>query len=205
MTEAEWLACEEPGAMLSLLRDRVSDRKMRLFGCACYRSLWAKVRVAEIRWDVLRANEAYADGAISKQAFKLARKRLPDWDGPHVSGQAWEVAGMSSRQCLGETSLPGRPVTRERPEELPVQVAILRCIFGNPFRTVTFSPSWRTDTAVSLARQMYDAREFSAMPILADALQDAGCDNDDILAHCRDTQLPHVRGCWGVDAVLGKE
>jgi hypothetical protein len=81
---------------------------------------------------------------------------------------------------------------------------LLRDIFGNPFRPVTFSPSWRTDTAVSLARQMYDARDFSAMPILADALQDAGCDDDDILTHCRGP-APHVRGCWVCDLVLGKE
>ena len=64
--------------------------------------------------------------------------------------------------------------------------ALLRDIFGNPFRPVTFSPEWRTDTARHLARQMYESRDFSAMPILADALQDAGCDNDDILTHCRE-------------------
>ena len=79
----------------------------------------------------------------------------------------------------------------------------VRDIFGNPFRPVTFSPTWRTDTAVALARQMYESRDFSAMPILADALQDAGCDNDDILDHCRGDG-PHVRGCWVVDLVLGK-
>ncbi|MBM3983945.1 MAG: hypothetical protein FJ304_27485 [Planctomycetes bacterium] len=75
---------------------------------------------------------------------------------------------------------------------------------GNPFRPVAFSSDWRTDTAIALARTMYDAREFGAMPILADALQDAGCDNDDILNHCRGTG-PHVRGCWVCDLVLGKE
>jgi hypothetical protein len=51
---------------------------------------------------------------------------------------------------------------------------------------------------------MYESRDFSPMPILADALQDAGCDNDTILAHCRDEQHTHVRGCWVVDLVLGK-
>jgi len=84
-------------------------------------------------------------------------------------------------------------------------VAFLRDIFGNPFRPVAFSPEWRTDTAIALARQMYEAREFGAMPILADALQDTGCDNDEILSHCRDASLTHVRGCWVVDLVLGKE
>ncbi|MBN9117608.1 MAG: hypothetical protein J0I06_00280 [Planctomycetes bacterium] len=77
-------------------------------------------------------------------------------------------------------------------------------MFGNPFRLVAFSPSWRTDTARALARQMYDLREFSAMPILADALQDAGCDDAAILDHCRSTNQNHVRGCWVVDLVLGK-
>ncbi|MDY3553649.1 hypothetical protein R5W24_002753 [Gemmata sp. JC717] len=82
--------------------------------------------------------------------------------------------------------------------------ALLRDIFGNPFRPVAFSPLWRTDTAVAIAAQMYESRDFSAMPILADALQDAGCDSDDILSHCRGGEL-HVRGCWVVDLVLGKE
>ncbi|MBP3959644.1 hypothetical protein J8F10_30735 [Gemmata sp. G18] len=80
-----------------------------------------------------------------------------------------------------------------------------RDIFGNPFRPVAFSPDWRTSTTVTLAAQMYESRDFSAMPILADAIQDAGCDNDDILNHCRDANQVHVRGCWVVDLVLGKE
>jgi hypothetical protein len=82
---------------------------------------------------------------------------------------------------------------------------LLRDIFGNPFRPVPFSPKWATDTAVSLARTMYESRDFSAMPILADAFQDAGCDSEDILNHCRDVNATHVRGCWVVDRVLGKE
>jgi hypothetical protein len=83
-------------------------------------------------------------------------------------------------------------------------VPVVHDIFGNPFRPVTFSPAWRTDTALSLANQMYESRDFGAMPILADALQDAGCDNEDVLNHCRAPGV-HVRGCWAVDLVLGKE
>jgi hypothetical protein len=82
--------------------------------------------------------------------------------------------------------------------------ALLRDIFGSSFRPVFFSPEWRTDTVLALARTMYASREFGAMPILADALQDAGCDSEDILGHCRDVTLPHVRGCWVIDLVLGK-
>ncbi|WP_239465732.1 hypothetical protein [Gemmata sp. SH-PL17] len=81
---------------------------------------------------------------------------------------------------------------------------MLRDIFGNPFRPVAFSSAWRTPTVLALAAQVYESRDFSAVPILADALQDAGCDNADILDHCRGTGA-HVRGCWVVDLVLGKE
>lgn len=78
-------------------------------------------------------------------------------------------------------------------------------VFANPFcKSTMFDESWRTSTAVALAKQMYDARDFSAMPILADALQDTGCENEDILTHCRDATATHVRGCWVVDLVLGK-
>ena len=86
-----------------------------------------------------------------------------------------------------------------------VACLLLRDVFGNPFRPVAFAPEWRTETALTLAGQMYESRDFSAMPILADALQDAGCDSEDILNHCRATNATHVRGCWVVDLVLGKE
>ncbi|MBP3960761.1 hypothetical protein J8F10_36535 [Gemmata sp. G18] len=82
---------------------------------------------------------------------------------------------------------------------------LYRCVMGNPFQPVTFAPSWRTDTVVALARGMYESRDFSAMPILADALQDAGCNEPALLDHCRDTKQTHVRGCWVVDLVLGLE
>jgi hypothetical protein len=80
---------------------------------------------------------------------------------------------------------------------------LLRETVGNPFRPVAFDPSWRTPTATQLARQMYESRDFGAMPILADALEDAGCDQPDLLAHLRGDG-PHVRGCWAVDLLLGK-
>jgi hypothetical protein len=68
---------------------------------------------------------------------------------------------------------------------------------------VTFDPAWRTSTAVALAEGMYTDRAFDRHPVLADALEDAGCDSADVLAHCRGDGL-HVRGCWVVDLVLGK-
>jgi hypothetical protein len=83
-------------------------------------------------------------------------------------------------------------------------LALLHDIAGNPYRPAKFKPHWRTDTVTVLARQMYNSRDFGAMPILADALQDAGCDNEQVLTHCRN-EGEHVRGCWVVDLVLGKE
>ncbi|HJZ55855.1 MAG TPA: hypothetical protein VKE74_12880 [Gemmataceae bacterium] len=67
-----------------------------------------------------------------------------------------------------------------------------------------FNPSWRTSTALALAGGIYADRAFDRLQILADALEDAGCENADILSHCRDPKLTHVRGCWAVDLVLAK-
>src|SRR5580700_456177 len=85
----------------------------------------------------------------------------------------------------------------------PTQANFVRDIVGNPFHPVTLDPSWLTSTVLALAQQMYDSRDFSPMPILADALQDAGCDNEEILIHCRQP-VEHVRGCFVVDLLLGK-
>jgi hypothetical protein len=84
------------------------------------------------------------------------------------------------------------------------QANLLRDIIGNPFRPATINPAWRTPTAVQLARAIYEGRDFAALPVLADALEEAGCDNADILAHCRQGG-EHARGCFAVDAVLGRQ
>jgi hypothetical protein len=89
-------------------------------------------------------------------------------------------------------------------EERKSLAARLRDVFGNPFRPISCNPAWLTSDVVALARGIYDERAFDRMPILADALQDAGCNNDDVLNHCRDANATHARGCWVVDLVLGK-
>jgi hypothetical protein len=94
----------------------------------------------------------------------------------------------------------GLHFTRERGE----QCGLIRCVLGNPFRPATIASSWLTPTVLALAVGIDADRAFDRLPILADALQDAECDNADILAHCRGPG-PHVRGCWVVDMVLGKK
>jgi hypothetical protein len=74
----------------------------------------------------------------------------------------------------------------------------------NPSRFVHFAPEWCTTNVLALARQMYDAREFGAMPILADALQDEGCDCGPVLAHCRDPRAGHTHGCWVLEGLLNR-
>jgi hypothetical protein len=113
-----------------------------------------------------------------------------------------DLAYNVERVCIA--GVDAMPSEESRVAIRLLQAGIIRDIFGYPFRPVPFSPEWRTDTAIAVAHQMYESREFGAMPILADALQDAGCDNTDILEHCRSAG-PHVRGCWVVDRVLGKE
>jgi hypothetical protein len=118
-------------------------------------------------------------------------------------GRVWNhfVRGVTRRI---DRALGNAPVREAREQEIKYQAALVRDIFGNPFVPVPFSADWRTDTVLLLAKQMYEAREFSAMPILADALQDAGCDNNSMLAHCRDATATHVRGCWVLDLVMNK-
>ncbi len=91
----------------------------------------------------------------------------------------------------------------QRAEFIRAQCEIARDVLGYPEISVANDSNWRTSTAVALVRAMYECCDFSAMPILADALMDAGCENEDIIAHCR-SDGPHVRGCWVVDLVLAK-
>jgi hypothetical protein len=102
------------------------------------------------------------------------------------------------------TNTDASSIARVESEKL-AQVRLLHDIFGPlPFRDVVVNPSWLTSDVLALARGIYDDRAFDRMPILADALQDAGCDSDDILFHCRDATAAHVRGCWVVDLLLGR-
>jgi hypothetical protein len=197
-----------------------SRRKERLFAVACCRRLGNLLADPRCVAGV-DAAERYADSELDKDGLKVVKKEVTAaaraTGKSKPTGGSWTPADavQMATSLIRSEVLVTAPIRiaiffnwmkiRTRAEEEAIQVDLLRDVFGNPFRKVKFSPAWRTDTAVSLARTMYDSREFGAMPILADALQDAGCDNETILAQCRDTALTHVRGCWVVDLVLGKE
>src|SRR5262249_20698460 len=92
-----------------------------------------------------------------------------------------------------------------RRTELGHQARLLHDILGPlPFREVVIAPEWLTSDVMALARGVYEEKAFERMPILADALQDAGGDNDEMLNHCRAANWEHVRGCWVLDLLLGR-
>ncbi|HJZ54410.1 MAG TPA: hypothetical protein VKE74_05605 [Gemmataceae bacterium] len=100
-----------------------------------------------------------------------------------------------------------RRVLAAREREGAFQAALVRELFGDPFRPSRLRPGaacLRTDAVRLLARWIDDRQDFSAMPILADALEEAGCDDQDLLDHCRHGRS-HARGCWALDLVLGRE
>jgi hypothetical protein len=246
MTEAEWLACDDPTPLLEELKGRASRRKMRLFACACCNRLEVLLTDGANRTAIDLAMR-YADGGASEEELEQTSQRVRQAAVVAIASLAYERCGSqeafeqlpaqagsdliqeAANACpvgnalgalgnatwpkLGNASGAARYAVQAillttgpaaAQQDRLAQRVLVADIFGNPFRPVVFSPEWRTDTALTLARQMYESREFGAMPILADALQDAGCDNDDILEHCRGDG-PHVRGYWVVDLVLGKE
>jgi hypothetical protein len=132
----------------------------------------------------------------------------------HAAREATEAVSGTVDPCLGDKDYEEAGVegvvtlvvsaTRGKITKAVAEAALIRDIFGNPFRPVALDPTWLTSDVLALARGIYAKKAFDRMPILADALQDAGCTNEDVLSHCRDTQLTHVRGCWVVDLLLEK-
>jgi hypothetical protein len=117
-----------------------------------------------------------------------------------VEDTGWDVArnaAASAAQAINVSS----------PTERRAQCDLLRDAFGNPFQPVALNPAWlcwHDGCVVSMARAIYEERRFEEMPILADALEEAGCDDEEILWHCRE-EPEHARGCWLLDAILGKK
>jgi hypothetical protein len=206
MTEAEWLACTDPGPMLKFLGRKASERKLRLFACACCRGSWPLLTDERSR-EAVGVAERYADGIVNARglrfAFSCAADAFAYASSTHTADP--QAAAGAANAAHPEAGYYARYVTPRK--EHP---ALLRDLFGNPFRPVTISPAWRAPQVVALAQAGYDQRELPAgtldvarLAVLADALEDAGCDQADLLAHLRGSG-PHVRGCWAVDLLLGK-
>jgi hypothetical protein len=222
--------------MLEFLDSKPSDRKYRLFACACYRRVIEAEQLCAVPLPdsavfrmvggaltafknfanrfpgshlvryrkALQASEEYADHQISRERLStLVKQELGEFE----ISQDWVIAlactpgPMPPSEAALEIArgVAGSILEQEEPN----QAILTRDVFGNPFRNMTLSSAWQTSTAVSLAKAIYSDRAFDRMPILADALEDAGCDDAAILEHCRGPNV-HVRGCWVVDLILGK-
>jgi hypothetical protein len=219
MTQDQWLKSANPEAMFRHLRARASDRKLRLFMCACCRRAWAFAKDERLK-EILPLIEGFADGTVKDRergrAHRIGGEVLQTASSPAscLGAQLWNAArknldrtdydfGESAAAAFGWAAGNGPVFFAAKEAESAQQAALVRDIFGNPFRKAKFNKKWRTDTVLAIARRAYDAHEFGALPILADALQDAGCDSEDLLNHLRDTSAAHVRGCWALDLVLG--
>jgi hypothetical protein len=205
MTEAEWLACEDPRPMYLFVRDMGSDRKVRLFAVACCYRNW-DLTTEEGNQDAALIAERFADGLANDEEIGLARRVARIGSVDEITWEtSWAVRlALMERGDIGANVAHRRTLRNRRRSEENAHIGLLRDIFGNPFRSVTINPSWLTSTVLALAQQMYESRDFSAVPILADALQDAGCDNENVLNHCRGESV-HVRGCWVVDLLTGRK
>jgi hypothetical protein len=240
MTEPEWLACTNPKKMLKFLRGRASERKLRLFACACCRRIWHLLADKPYRHAVdvaERCEERLANAtdvaSVPSGAYPVARYG----EGEGAGGPLW-LAGLFASPSGGACANSGDP---HAPAVLAasvsmqvasvgselfstwaaslgvgkaVQAALLREVVHAPFRAIHSRASWRSwnyGTVPALARAIYDDRDLPSghldhhrLAVLADALEDAGCSDQDILVHCRGPG-PHVRGCWVIDLLLGKE
>jgi hypothetical protein len=142
--------------------------------------------------------------ACSAAAQAAANTMLPDpKEAAHFSASLASIAAGWRALYVARRRGPGRLPREMKAPEVAQQALLFRDICGNPFRPVKTDPSWLTSDVVSLARGIYEEKAFDRMPILADALQDAGCANEDVLNHCR-AETVHVRGCWAIDLLLGK-
>lgn len=219
MTEAEWLACEQPMAMFNHLervgwvspRDNwlgkaaswltepfrrkgmwsraVLQRRLYLLACGVNRVYYAEMGYGGSMSRSVELEERFADRELTLEELQREDpQRQWWWPNPwHLVSNVFRrpllVAGLSSHGA--------------------VYCDLTRCVFGNPFRRVALDRQWLTSTVVALAAGIYTERAFDRMPILADALQDAGCADEQVLTHCREGRH-HCRGCWVVDLLLGK-
>jgi hypothetical protein len=122
----------------------------------------------------------------------------------NAAGVATEAAVAAALEAGDYASPSLRVLAAEKKSHCDLLRDVLRPL---PFRTVTVSPtwpSWHGGLLVSMAQRMYAGRDFGDMPVLADALEEAGCTDPDILWHCREEGAVHVRGCWVIDILLGK-
>jgi hypothetical protein len=223
MTEAEWLACDDPEAMLNWVGPSASERKLRLFMCACCHRVWPLIMEPHC-CGAVEVAELYAEGEADANDLAIACEEANlYWADGEAEGDmnareattypvdpdAFESADScaSCARSAGHYSDSAEDVSWRRTERA-AQAELIRCIFRGPCGTTRgLSPAllcWDEGIIPKLAQAIYEETTFDRSPVLADALEEAGCAADDILSHLR-SPGPHVRGCWAIDVILGKK
>jgi hypothetical protein len=229
VSELDWLAGTDPLAMLDYVAGSASDRKLRLFACACARRCWPRFTFPRQRNAIVLA-ERFAEGqaTAAERETEWQQAEMWGWNAPMFEQPAYMAATATlaesaseaaqqaceqvRRQAVMEASYeatPGQDEARVAAEASAVEGRALARIalevFGNPFRPVTIDPAWLAwsdGAALAIAREIDDAQRLDELPYLADALTDAGCTEEPLLRHLREGG--HVRGCWALDAILGR-
>jgi hypothetical protein len=214
MTEQDWLESTDPKPMLEFITRKVIDRKVQLFSVACFEKLWPLLTDVRSRRAV-EAVSMYAEGRLTEEELVQARNEafmvLHEINFGEES--RWRLCDMAANITIvrGLSNAAGLLLEDFRYYPDCPSSDILRDIIGNPYRPITLDPAWLTPTVLALAQATYENRNLSAgtldnarLAIFADALEDAGCDNADILNHCRQPGAVHVRGCFVLDLLLGK-
>jgi hypothetical protein len=264
VTEDEFNRGKDPERMLAFVRgtDKLSERKLRLFGCACCRRVWHVIGDDRSRTAV-EVTERFADGQARRKELYRVRRAARDaereavraflaandatyaayqslgyYDPAEPAYAAFEVARQASDAAqaalwaarCGARGYPEAPVraadhsrriteggivTKVGTREATCQCRLLRDLFGPlPFRPVTIPAlvlAWNSGCVVNLATTIYQERALPSgtlasgrLAVLADALEEAGLDNEEVLQHLRQQGGVHVRGCWCVDLLLDK-
>jgi hypothetical protein len=231
VTEQEWNGCTDPTPMLEFLRawGRANDRKVRLFAVACCREIWHLLGDGRSRRAVEVA-EAAAEGLVGEAELHTAWAAARDvsdtsqaevWQRmaaraaeATVSGQGWGAASSAANEASRAGALAGPDRATAFQEGRRHLGTLLRDVFGPlPFGPVAVDAgwlAWHGGVIPNLARAVYEERELPSgqldagrLAVLADMLEEAGCSDPQLLGHLR-SPGPHVRGCFTVDAILGK-
>lgn len=217
MKEADWLASSNARHLLQGVRSRLGDRKLRLLACACCRRVW-HLLVSECSRRAVAVAERYADGLVSPQRlndiYQGARAGISEKRGPAGAAAATVAAlasapelttgGRALELAAALDELARTTAGMSRPGELPLDAAwcadLVRDAFGPAAGIPRIDQAWQTSDVRILARRAYEDRDFLAVALLGDALEDAGCTVSALLDHCRSGKI-HGRGCWVVDLV----
>jgi len=223
MTPELWFSADTPEPLLMFVNPPngyfrserpppVLRRRWILFGCACSRMVW-HLSSTNTR-STVQMRERFADGHASETDLRAVGYWSQQTANTLIDttyDAARNAAKILATSIAGHAPL-GNPVSPRWHEAWNMafdtaratQAAIVRDIFPPPEYTPRFDPSWLTSTVLGMVRQMDESDDFSATPILADALQDAGCDDDVMLNCCRVPGNVHFRGNWVADLALGR-